>query len=338
LARLDRERRAPQPGELAELAAWQGWGSLAPAYGSRRETDPRGWEVVRAAVERRVNAAQREAITARGVHTSYFTSPRIAEAVWRLATGLGFVGGKALDIGCGTGTFIATAPTAVPVEWTGIEPDPVTARIAALRFPRAAIAPRELQDVRLADGSYNLVIGNMPFGNPDTADYRRTNGLSLHNYCLWRALQAVRPGGLVIAITSRYTLDAISPAQRHRLAGLGELVGVIRLPSGVFSAAGTSVVTDLVAFVRHGERDAWRVEPRWEHAIDGIVPGLAVNEYFTQRRHLILGEPSVRKGVYRPTLAVAATGSITNALARATAELVRTAAAAAFVRRNLAVS
>ena len=277
LERLDHERRVPRPSEIAELASWPGWGALAPAYGRRGAGNPR-WAEVRAAVERRVSPSQRAAL-ASGINSSYFTDPRLVRAMWRLATGLGFTGGEVLDIGCGTGAFIAASPPSTPGRCTGVEPDPMAARIAALRFPSAEIIGRELQDVMLADASFDLAIGNVPFADPDTADYARTNGFSLHNYCLWRALHAVRPGGLVVAITSRFTLDATSPIQRRGLAALGDLIGAIRLPCGAFGTAGSSVVTDLVAFRRHSPHTA-RVRDGWRRVVDGIVPGILINEYF----------------------------------------------------------
>jgi SAM-dependent methyltransferase len=335
VASLDHEQRQPSSAELAELAAWQGWGSLTPAYGARPEQDE-GWNAIRDALDKRLTADRRAAVVGNGIQTSFFTNPTVVAAAWRLAVGLGFEGGRVLDIGCGTGAFMATAPAGLPLELTGIEPDPLAARIAAWRVPQARIATRELQDVRLADASCSLVIGNVPFGNPDTANYRRTRGLSLHNYCLWRALQAVRPGGLVVVVTCRYTLDATSPTQRQRLAELGELVGAIRLPSRTFSSAGTTAVTDLVAFRRRAQSDAWHVEPRWERAVPGVAPGIPVNEYFAARRHLMLGELSVRRGTYRPTLAVRAVEPVDRLLLRATGDVVRAASAAATVRRQLA--
>ena len=110
LERLDHERRVPRPSEIAELASWPGWGALAPAYGRRGAGNPR-WAEVRAAVERRVSPSQRAAL-ASGINSSYFTDPRLVRAMWRLATGLGFTGGEVLDIGCGTGAFMATERSA----------------------------------------------------------------------------------------------------------------------------------------------------------------------------------------------------------------------------------
>ena len=320
LAQLHREHRAPHPSELALLTSWQGWGSIAPAYGRRGAGDPR-WAEVRAAVDRRVRPAHNAAMRA-WIDTSYFTNPQIVGAVWRLAEGLGFSGGRVLDIGCGTGAFLAAIPNGTPAACTGVEPDTVAAWVASLRFPEADIIPREIQDAVIPDGCHDIAVGNMPFANPNTADYARTAGFSLHNYCLFRALRAVRPGGLVVAVTSRFTLDAPQPIQRGKLARLGHLVGVIRLPSSAFGDAGASVVADVVAFRRHPVGGSG-TSAGWRDITDGIVPGVAINEYFGTHPHRILGRPSACMGTYRPTLAVQATEPLPVALDRAISEIVR---------------
>ena len=276
---------------------------------------------VRAAVERRVKPAHHALI--RGwVDTSYFTNSQIVDAVWRLATRLGFSGGRVLDIGCGTGAFMAAIPAGVAAVCTGVEPDPMAALIASLRFPAATIIPREIQDAVIPERIYDIAVGNMPFANPETANYARTEGFSLHNYCLYRALRAVRPGGLVVAVTSRFTLDAPHAIQRGKLARLGHLVGAIRLPSSTFCAAGTSVVADIVAFRRHPAGKTG-TNAGWRNITDDIVPGIAINEYFGTHPDLMLGQPSVVKGTYRPTLAVQATEPLDIALDRATSGIVR---------------
>jgi SAM-dependent methyltransferase len=317
--RLDEQQRAPQPEETALLALWRGWGTVAAAFTGRGTGDPQ-WTEIRAAVEQRLTPRELAAAIA-GIATSYFTD-------------LGFAGGRVLETGCGTGAFMAATPAGVAARWTGIEPDSMAARIAALRFPDAEIVVKELQDVPLPDGSYDLAIGNVPFSNPDTHDSARTGGFSLHNYCLWRALQALRPGGLVVAITSRYTLDASSPQQRDRLAELGDLVEAIRLPSGAFSAAGTAVVTDIVAFRRRGPGAA--VKPgAWRAVTTAMVRAVPVNEYFARRPELVLGRPTVRPGRYGFQLGVEPTGSMAAALHRATRHVVASAGVASLRRAQL---
>ncbi|MGH9099415.1 MAG: single-stranded DNA-binding protein, partial [Acidimicrobiales bacterium] len=223
--------------------------------------------------------------------------------VWKLATSLGFGGGDVLEPGCGSGAFMATTPPGLPVHWTGVEPDHTAASIAQLRIPGAHIVQRPIQDVQLPDGAYDLAISNVPFGHPGVDDVDRTEGLSLRNFCILRALRAVRVGGLVLVVTSRYTLDATSSWQRERLASLGDLLGAIRLPSGAFSDAGTSVVTDIVAFRRRG--DASPAGEPWLDVTNTLVPGVPVNEHVARHPSRILGRLRARPGGYgRPVLAI----------------------------------
>src|SRR6266571_8105738 len=143
-----------------------------------------------------------------------------------------------------------TAPEGAQV--TGVELDPVTAGIAAALYPQAQILAESFADTRDADGSYDLVIGNVPFGQAVLHDRRHNaSGHSIHNHFIVKSLHLTRPGGLVMALTSRYTMDARNPAARREIASLADLVGAVRLPSGAHQrAAGTRVVTDLLVLRR----------------------------------------------------------------------------------------
>ena len=155
-----------------------------------------------------------------------------------------------LEPGCGSGNFIAFAPDGAQV--TGIELDPVTAGIAGLLYPDAEIRTESFADSRDGEGSYDLAIGNVPFGNMVLHDRRHNPaGHSIHNHFIVKALHLVRPGGLVAVLTSRFTMDARNPAARREIASLADLVGAIRLPGGAHQrAAGTNVVTDLLVLRR----------------------------------------------------------------------------------------
>ena len=152
---------------------------------------------------------------------------------------------------------MAAAPADLRLRWTGVERDPTSARIAQARFPGAQIIASPLEHVPLPAGVFDLAIGNVPFADVQIYD-KDAPKLNLHNYCLWRSLQAVHPGGYVIALTSRYTMDAASSGQRAELAALGDLVGAIRLPSGALGEAGTRAVADIVVLRRRGEHEPRR--------------------------------------------------------------------------------
>ena len=170
--------------------------------------------------------------------------------MWRAVRALGFERGRVLEPGCGSGNFLAFAPDGAQV--TGIELDPVTAGIAGLLYPDAEIRAESFADSRDAEGSYDLAIGNVPFGNMVLHDRRHNPaGHSIHNHFIVKALHLVRPGGLVAVLTSRFTMDARNPAARREIASLADLVGAIRLPGGAHQrAAGTSVITDLLVLRR----------------------------------------------------------------------------------------
>ncbi len=184
----------------------------------------------------------------RNTLNAHYTDASLAEAVWEAAAALGFTAGRVLEPGCGSGNFIAFAPGGARM--TGIELDPVTSGIAAALYPDADIRCESFADSRDDDASYDMAIGNVPFGNMVLHDRRHNRGgHSIHNHFIVKALKLVRPGGLVMVLTSRYTMDARNPAARREIAALADLTGAIRLPSGAHQrAAGTSVVTDLLIF------------------------------------------------------------------------------------------
>src|SRR5262249_38289402 len=162
--------------------------------------------------------------------TSFFTAPILSKSIWRLAEQSGFSGGAVLEPGCGTGQVLAAAPSHLDLHVTGVEQEPFSASVASLLHPEAHIITAPLQGVALGDEAFDLAVGNVPFA--DIPIYDRTlpfkRRLSLHNYCIYRSLAALRPGGLALLITSRYTMDAHDPQARAILSQLGVLLGAIR--------------------------------------------------------------------------------------------------------------
>ena len=241
-----------------------------------------------------LRAARRTTINA------HYTDAGLVRAIWAGARRLGFAAGRVLEPGCGSGNFIAFAPAGARM--TGIELDPVTAGIAAVLHPGADIRAESFADTRDSESSYDLAIGNVPFGRVVLRDKRHNSGgHTIHNHFVVKALHLVRPAGLVMVLTSRYTMDARNPGARREMAGLADLVAAVRLPGGAHQrAAGTGVVTDLLVLRR---REAGR-EPGgadWEQAplteLDGVeVP---VSQYFLDHPQHVLGELAVAQGTYR---------------------------------------
>src|SRR5262245_26409401 len=141
---------------------------------------------------------------------------------------------------------------------TGIEREPFTASVAQLRFPHAKIITAPLEKVSLVNSSFDLVVGNVPFSRVHVYDREIPVRFSLHNYFIWRSLLSLRPGGLALLVTSRYTLDAKNDEQREALVGLGSLLGAIRLPSRAHQEAHTDVVTDILILQRKSPDVLWQ--------------------------------------------------------------------------------
>ena len=324
LRAIEREDRPASPEEQAALARWSGWGAVPevfdegkPEYAWARE------ELSRLATPGELSAAARNTLNA------HYTDAALVQAIWTGVQQLGFAEGRVLEAGCGSGNFIGFAPGGARV--TGVELDPVTASIAATLYPDADIANESFADTRAPEGSFDLAIGNVPFGNFALTDGRHNpGGHSIHNHFIIKSLHLVRPGGLVAVVTSRYTMDARNPAARREIAALADLAGAVRLPSGAHQqAAGTKVITDLLIFRRREpgrDPDATAWEQTRIAELDGVqVP---VNEYFLDNPGAVLGEMRVTRGAYSAEdLVVAASGDTTAALARALARIAEAAPA-----------
>ena len=325
LRTVQRDARPATPPEQAVLARWSAWGAVPEVFDEDREEFAwaRG-QLAGLMSPAELAAARRTTINA------HYTDAALAAVIWDGARKLGFTGGRVLEPGCGSGNFIGLAPDSAQV--TGVELDPVTAGIAAALYPHARIRAESFAATRDPDGWYDLVIGNVPFGQVVLHDRRHNaSGHAIHNHFIVKSLALTRPGGLVMVLTSRYTMDARNPAARREIAACADLVGAIRLPSGAHQrAAGTGVVTDLLV-LRRREPDREPDPAAWEQArlteIDGAQ--VAVNEYFLAHPEAVLGELGAANGMYRADdLVVRATGDTVTALAAALDAVAATAGAA----------
>ncbi|WP_328384361.1 AAA family ATPase (plasmid) [Micromonospora zamorensis] len=260
---------------------------------------------------------------------AHYTHAGYVEAVWSALGQLGFTGGTVLEPGCGIGPFIGLAPEgARPV---GIELDPITAWFAQALYPQAQIRPESFADTRVAEGGFDAVIGNVPFGQHKLHDPAHNPGRQhpIHNHFILKSLRATRPGGLVALITSRYTMDGKGDGHqraREQMGELADLIGAVRLPTDAHRvAAGTDVVTDLLIFRRRpdGQEPA---PTRWLEAKPVQAPAggpgqpsdtFEVNEYFLQHPEMVLGQQVTVSGRNRPVLAVVGDGDTSVALEQA---------------------
>src|SRR5579859_7013627 len=248
LDRLNASGGSPSDGDLEDLRSWSGWGPMAPAFSARRTG---AWQQIGERLEWLLPPGQlREAEQA--TPNAFYTPPGLAAACWQILRGLGFDRGRVLEPGCGAGAFMAAAPAGAEIAWTGIERDPVTARIAQLLHPSARIINQQLQCAALPAHSVDAVIGNVPFGDVPVYDPTAPKDVTknLHNYCIWRSVRTLRPGGVAVLITSRYTMDARDTGAREAIAAEADLVGAIRLPNDALSPGGTEVLADIVILRR----------------------------------------------------------------------------------------
>lgn len=247
--------RQPSADERDTLAAFMGWGGLARAF----DGAPTGQWLD--AADRLDEALPAHALAAARdqVDTSFFTPAPVADAVWQLLDAAGFRGGRALEPGCGAGAFMITAPSHLDIQWTGVELDPTSVRIARLLHPDAEILEGRMETTPLRDDWFDIAIGNVPFSSVHVYD-KEGRGGKLHNYFAQRAVAAVRPGGYVVLITSRHALDAKQglPTEIDGWDG-ASFVGAVRLPSGAFVEAGTQTVTDIIVIRKND--DQWARPP-----------------------------------------------------------------------------
>jgi len=294
---LDRDDRPATSQEQAVLARWAGWGSLPQVFDLLNTA----WLGVGDELRDLLSDADYQAARASTLNAHY-TSVDVAAAMWRLAADLGFAQGRVLEPGCGAGAFLGLAPAGAQL--VGVEVEPTTGRIAAALHPHAQVRVEGFETTRLPAGTFDLAIGNVPFGDYPLHDpvHNPGNRHSIHNHFLIKSLDLVRPGGLAVLLTSRYTLDSADPTARRALAAAGDLLGAVRLPSNAFAAsAGTAVVTDLLVLRRRHDHEP-PLPVAWEHAAPIEVDGgrVTVNEWYAQHPELVLGTPQSRHGMYGP--------------------------------------
>src|ERR1039458_9575231 len=294
LERLEAEDRPATAQEQQELSRWCSWGAVPQIFDRDRDD----WAEERAELQELLGEAG-WAAARRTTLNAHYTHPAIAGEMWRLAGELGFREGRVLEPGAGAGVFIGLAPDGADI--TGVELDDTTAAIAQALYPAARIHARSFANMRMRDGSFDLAIGNVPFGDVRLHDPRHNRQRhSIHNHFIIKSLALTRPGGLMIVLSSHYTLDAANPAARIQMNELADLLGALRLPTGAHRrAAGTDALTDLLVFRRRPPgaepaSDTW-VQTRIVELAGGSA---RVNEHFLEHPDRILGDLSVGTGMY----------------------------------------
>jgi len=306
LKQLEQEQRAATDDEKSILVRYVGWGGLPQVFDPNNEL----WADQREQLEALLTNDELESARATTLNAHY-TAPLIIKAIYSLLRQLGFICGRILEPACGLGHFIGLMPTEMLARShiTGIEIDSITTRLAKHLYPDADIRHQPFEEARLADGYYDVAISNIPFGDykPYDARFKKWKFV-IHDYFFAKALDKVRPGGLILFITSKGTLDKLDGALREYVAHQADLIGAIRLPNDAFKRnANTEVTTDIVILRKRlvGELPQG---PAWKALADISNSGgetITVNEYFATHPQMMLGEMHLEGSMYRgnePTL------------------------------------
>ena len=321
LKELEREGRTASPEEQRLLASYSGFGGLSEVFDPANKAWSNEYDALQSHLTNEEYRAARSSIL-----DAYYTPPDVAKAIYEGLQHLGFTKGNILEPSCGAGRFFAAMPEEMRREShiCGVELDPLSARIAAAAHPDVRVAAQGFETTRFADGSFDLAIGNVPFGEtPITADPRYGGaGLLPHDYFIMKMLDEVRDGGLVAAITSSGTMDKLSRRTRDMLAERADLVTAMRLPADTFAGAGTAVTSDILVFRKKGdaqaaeEKDIRKTTPphTWLNVEQKIhMNGWnfsephVVNRYYSDHHpEHVLGRWEERKGRYGTELSVAA--------------------------------
>ena len=314
LQRLLREGREPSEVELEELRRFPGWGATPELF----DPNSNKYAVDREALQELWGDAEWGAAR-RTVLNAHYTHPDYVSAMWEAADRLGVpADAHVLEPGCGTGNFIGQARPGQRV--TGVELDPTTAGVARLLHPGAVVRNESFGDTFLDHDGYDLTIGNVPFGQTKLYDpaYNEAK-LSLHNHFIVKSLRQTKPGGIVMVMSSRWTMDGKTERSRRQIAKYGELLGAVRMPRGAHGEiAGTDATIDVLVFRRHlGE--APESEPAWLRTVDvdGAAGTAAINSYFEDHPEMVLGALGTRMGQFGPELTVSAADASAAAVAPA---------------------
>ena len=300
LFQLEQEHRGATAEEQQVLSQYVGWGGLADAFDPNKDGWAKEYTELKGLLSEDEYAAARSSTL-----NAHYTSPTVIRGIYDAVERMGFRSGNILEPSMGVGNFFGMLPDSMAdSRLYGVELDSITGRIAKMLYPQADITVAGFETTDRRD-FYDLAVGNVPFGNYKVNDkaYNKL-GFSIHNYFFAKAIDQVRPGGVVAFVTSRYTLDSKDSTARKHMAERADLLGAIRLPNNAFRAnAGTDVVSDII-FLQKRDRPA-DIEPDWVQ-LGKTEDGFAINQYFVDHPEMVLGELTTESTQYgREELTVA---------------------------------
>lgn len=298
LHELEIENRLATPEEQEILSRYVGWGGLSMAFDEHNAAWAEEFKELYASLSPEEYRAAMESTL-----TAFYTPPVVIKAMYDALDRLGFSQGNILEPSCGTGNFFGLLPESMQnSKLHGVEIDSLTGRIAKQLYQKANIAIEGFEKTNLPDDHFDVVLGNVPFGEIRVNDSRyNAQKFLIHDYFFAKALDKVRAGGVVMFITSKGTMDKASPEVRKYIAQRAELLGAIRLPDNTFKAnAGTEVTSDILILQKRDR--VMDIEPDWVH-LDTDENGVTMNSYFVEHPEIVLGEikmESTRFGTFEP--------------------------------------
>ena len=299
LFKLEEEHRGATAEEQQLLSRYVGWGGLADAFDPGKDNWAKEYAELKGLLSEDEYAAARSSTL-----NAHYTSPTVIRSIYDAVERMGFRSGNILEPSMGVGNFFGMLPdTMQDSRLYGVELDSITGRIAKKLYPQADITVAGFETTDRRD-FYDLAVGNVPFGQYKVNDkaYNKL-GFSIHNYFFAKAIDQVRPGGVVAFVTSRYTMDSKDSTARKHMAERADLLGAIRLPNNAFKAnAGTDVVSDII-FLQKRDRPIDH-EPDWVQ-LGKTEDGFAINQYFADHPEMVLGELTTESTPYGHDLTVA---------------------------------
>ncbi len=292
---IDNEDRPATPEEQETLSKYIGWGGLQEAFDENNSAWSKEYsELINLLSEEEYEAARAT------VNDAFYTSPVITQAIYEGLSNIGFKGGEILEPSMGVGNFFGTMPDSIRENsnLAGIEIDNISGRIAQKLYPEANIAINGYEKIKLEKGSFDLAVGNVPFGNHGVNDKTKAyKGLLIHDYFFAKSLDSIRSGGVVVFVTSTGTLDKEDIKVRQMLAQKAELMGAVRLPNNAFQKnAGTQTATDII-FLKKREKPLNIGDMPMDKSCDWVhtkenTDGLKINSYFADNPDMVLGKLS----------------------------------------------
>lgn len=281
LKQIEAEERLATPEEQEILSRYVGWGGLADCF---EETSPHYEELKSLLYLEEYAAARASTLTA------FYTPPVVIRGIYKALSQMGFTQGNILEPSCGTGNFLGLLPADMAGSKAyGVELDSISGRIAQQLYQNASVSVNGFETVQMPDSFFDVAVGNVPFGDFKVLDrrYDKHHWL-IHDYFFGKALDKVRPGGVIAFVTSKGTMDKENSAVRRYLAQRADLIGAIRLPDNTFKRnAGTEVTSDVIFLQKRDH--ITDLEPDWVH-LDTDENGIRMNRYFVQHPEMILGD------------------------------------------------